>query len=115
MVSRSTDEFSLAMSRVSATTKLDIPDGSMRKLRGRLYSRRKSTACAPADFPELTRCRLTSCPDLVVIRALLRAGCEVVGLMKTSRGSASECSALKLAGLPITTELISSGNRTDVV
>src|ERR1051326_5458015 len=65
-------------------------------------------------FATLTRCRLISCPDFVVIRALLSVGWLVVGLKKTSRASASECSALKLAGFPMTMELISSGSLTEV-
>ncbi|MGE5324310.1 MAG: hypothetical protein ACM3SW_15690 [Actinomycetota bacterium] len=44
--------------------------------------------------------RFTSCPDLRLISALLSAGLVVSGLKKTSRASASECSALNFAGSP---------------
>src|SRR5579884_2496452 len=89
--------------------------GLSRVLRGRRYSTKKSTGEVFAPLHPLTRFKLISSPDLVVISALLCPRWLLKGLRKTKRDSLAECSALKRAGSPMTIEVISSGKRSDVV
>ncbi|MFL6387079.1 MAG: hypothetical protein ACJ71U_06280 [Terriglobales bacterium] len=76
---------------------------------------KESTRALAAALPPLIKCSVISWSNLVVISALPSLGCAVMGFKKTSLGSASECSALKVAGSPMTTELFSSGRLTHVV
>jgi hypothetical protein len=85
------------------------PLGSIRNPSLVSYLSRKSISGRVCDSPRLMTSRLASCPEVVEISRFVSACFVVTALMKTRRGSLSECSTWKSSGSPTTTELTGSG------